>query len=322
MLKEPMDIKKQFPIRKSKKQKESFRAAVTDFAAGLGYSCETEKFTGGSNLVIGDPEAAKFLITAHYDTPAALPFPNLITPCNAVTFLLYQFFVIGLYLLVSFGAGFAVYFLTNSEDAAFWTGYVLYFVMLILMMVGPANRNNANDNTSGVVTVLETARTMPENLRHQVCFVLFDLEEAGLLGSSAYRKTHKAATENQVILNLDCVGDGNEILLFPTKKLKKDESKLAVLRSACGSFGNKRISLRDKGFSVYPSDQRNFPLGVGIAAFRKTKSGLLYCGRIHTKKDTVLDHGNVNLLRAALTTCIGKDDMQEKTQKEILEEIQ
>ena len=35
----------------------------------------------------------------------------------------------------------------------------MYWVMLLLMMVGPANKHNANDNTSGVVTVLETMRS-------------------------------------------------------------------------------------------------------------------------------------------------------------------
>ncbi len=305
MLTEPMDIKSQFPIRKSKKQKEAFRKEVRAYVTELGYPCKTEMFTAGNNLVIGDPEKAKFLITAHYDTPAALPVPNLITPCNAVTFVLYQFAIVALFVIAAIAAGFLGAWISSNPDVGSLCAFAVYWAMLILMLVGPANKNNANDNTSGVVTVLETARTLPENLRDQVCFVLFDMEEAGLLGSSAYRKAHKAASENQIVLNLDCVGDGNEIILFPTKKLKKDEKKLSVLRTACGSFGSKRIWLRDKGFSVYPSDQKNFPYGVGIAAFHKTKKGLLYCSRIHTKRDTVLDPTNVNLLRAALTTCIG-----------------
>ena len=58
--------------------------------------------------------------------------------------------------------------------------YISYFAMLLLMMFGPANRHNSNDNTSGVITVLEIMSTLPENLRDKVCFVLFDLEEAGL----------------------------------------------------------------------------------------------------------------------------------------------
>ena len=46
-----------------------------------------------------------------------------------------------------------------------------------------------------------------------------------------------------------------------------------------------------------------FPYGVGICALKKSKFGL-YLGRIHTKKDTVLEETNVNILRSALTSLI------------------
>ncbi len=61
--------------------------------------------------------------------------------------------------------------------------------------------------------------------------------------------------------------------------------------------------VHEKGFSVYPSDQANFPYGVGICALRK-KGEILYLSRIHTPKDTVLEETNVNILRAALITFI------------------
>ena len=41
-------------------------------------------------------------------------------------------------------------------------------------------------------------------------------------------------------------------------------------------------------------------------SLRKSKFGL-YLGRIHTKKDTVLEETNVNILRAALTSFISCD---------------
>ena len=46
----------------------------------------------------------------------------------------------------------------------------------------------------------------------------------------------------------------------------------------------------------YPSDQVHFPLGMGVAAFRKSKFGLMV-GRIHTGRDTVFQGENVALLR-------------------------
>ena len=185
----------------------------------------------------------------------------------------------------------------------------LTVLLLALMLIGPANRHNANDNTSGVVTLLEILRTLPENQRDKVCFVLFDLEEAGLIGSSSYRKAHKKATDHQLVLNLDCVGDGDHLLMFPTKALKKNRRKLTSLYKACGYFGNKSLLVHEKGFGIYPSDQMVFPYGVGICALQKGKHGL-YVSRIHTAKDTVLEITNVNILRAALTSFISCDAAQ------------
>lgn len=307
-MKEPMEILTRYPVRKSKKQKQTFREDVKRYVTSLGYESHEEKGSLGSrNFVIGDPETAKVLITAHYDTCAALPFPNLLTPCNFLPFLGYQLFMAVVLLATPVLLGALIGWLTGNGGLGYWIGYASFWVFLVLMLVGPANKSNANDNTSGVVTLLEIARTLPENQRDKVCFVLFDLEEAGLLGSASYRKAHKNETDKQLVLNLDCVGDGDHIRLFPTKKLKKEENSMAGLKKVCGNFGQKDIRIQDKGFAIYPSDQAAFPYGVGICALRASKFGL-YLGRIHTRRDTILEQTNVNLLRAALTTFISQGE--------------
>lgn len=305
MIQTPMDVLEQYPVRKSKRQKQAFREDIQAYSHTLGYQVTVEKGTcGARNLILGDPEQAKFLVTAHYDTCARMLLPNFIAPCNLLVFLGYQILMVILLLVAALIAGVGTVVLSRSLFLAEQVALGVYWVLLLSMLIGPANKHNANDNTSGVVTLLEIARSLPENRRNNVAFVLFDLEEAGLLGSSSYRKAHKAQTDKQIVLNLDCVGDGDEIMLFPTKKLKKDSKKLDVLRPVCGQFGKKSIRLREKGFAKYPSDQKNFPYGVGIAAFHRKKGIGLYCSRIHTKRDTVLEITNVNLLRAALTTLI------------------
>jgi Zn-dependent M28 family amino/carboxypeptidase len=155
-----------------------------------------------------------------------------------------------------------------------------------------------------VVTVLETASKLPPELRSQVCFVLFDLEEAGLVGSGGFWKKHKKTAKEQTVLNCDCCGDGNQIMFFPMKKLKKDEKRMENLRALTVNEGEMTLSVREKGFSYYPSDQKHFPYGVGIAAFRRSSWAGLYLGRIHTKKDTILEETNVNILRAAIISLI------------------
>lgn len=304
MVNTPMDILKLFPVRKTAQQKETFRSSVKSYAEGLGYAVAVEQGSQNAhNVVIGDPKTAKYLVTAHYDTPARMFLPNFITPLNLLIYLLYQFLVVGVLILIAFAAGFAVYFPTQNAKLAFAFGYIAYFAVLILMMKGPANPNNANDNTSGLVTLLEIAAALPKDARQKVCFVLFDLEESGLVGSASYRKLHKAETENQIVLNLDCVGDGDHILMFPTKKLKAHNDAMAQLSGLDRQVGTKSLTMHKKGFAFCPSDQRKFPLGVGIMAFRKWK-GILYCDKIHTVKDTVLDTENVTFIRDAVVSLL------------------
>ncbi|MBQ7344985.1 MAG: M28 family peptidase [Oscillospiraceae bacterium] len=309
MLKVPMDVLSHFPVRKSAKQKKAFREAVESYANDLGYRVTIESGSLGSrNVVIGDPNPARYLVTAHYDTCARLPFPNLITPCNLVTFILYQILTVAVMFAFVLAVGTATYLITQDPQATYWTSLLSMYLFLILIMVGPANKHNANDNTSGVVTLLEIARSLPNELRNKVCFVLFDLEEVGLVGSASYRSNHKKATNDQIILNLDCVGDGDELVMFPTGRLKKDRAKMRQLIDVERSCNEKSLRVHQKGFSIYPSDQANFPYGVGIAAFHRAKGVGLYCSRIHTHRDTILEEANVNFLRTAIISVIAGDD--------------
>lgn len=310
MLDDIIKLGDDFPIRKSKKQKAAFRAAVQDYVGKLGYPVTEEKCSfGGRNIIIGNPEKAKYVVTAHYDTCAWMPVPNLVTPCNLLPFIGYQMFVV----FLLFGICAVAYALLDlflpDSILPFTVSYTLLWVLLVMIMIGPANHHNRNDNTSGVVSVLHMAENLPENLKDTVAFVLFDLEEAGLLGSSSYAKKHKKEVKNQIILNLDCVGDGDEIWMFPTGKAKKDKNLIENLQNITGDHGEKSVHLRLRGFAYYPSDQANFPKGVGIAALNRSWAGA-YVGRIHTAKDLILESENVNLLCSCLIQLISSDTAQ------------
>ena len=163
MITKPMDVLQHFPIRKSKAQKQQFRDAVQSYLKSLGYDSTIEKGSmGAHNIVIGNPETAKYLITAHYDTPAALPFPNLITPCNFLPFLGYQILLTLVMFAAAFIPGLLLALAGVSAENASLIWLLCLYALLALMLVGPANKHNANDNTSGVVTVLEIAKSLPE----------------------------------------------------------------------------------------------------------------------------------------------------------------
>lgn len=308
MIQEPIQVLEKFPVRKSKEQKAAFTQAIMEYAQKQGYAVKVEEEKRSvHNIVIGQPDSAQYLITAHYDTPASIGLPNLIAPNNPVAFFGIQFALVGIMLLAAVVVGFCVYWISGYERAAYLVGYFFYLAILLLMLKGPANRSNANDNTSGVVTVLQILTKLPENLRDRVCFVLFDMEEAGLVGSAAYRKRHKDATENQWVLNLDCVGDGDIIQLTPVKKAREDSVLLNRLSRICGKAGEKELRLRSKGFYKGSSDHKNFPKGVAIMAFQCSKLIGLYCGRIHTWRDTILEETNVCLLRDRLIALVADD---------------
>lgn len=144
----PMDILTEFPVRKTAKQKRAFQEAVRVYAEGQGYGYREEKGSFGCrNMIIGDPESAEFLVTAHYDTCAALPIPNLVTPCALLPFLGWQLVLCAWMILLPVLPALAVGFLTGNYEVCFGIWHILFWVGLAMMIVGPANRHNANDNT-------------------------------------------------------------------------------------------------------------------------------------------------------------------------------
>ncbi len=293
------EVLSKFPIRKGKAQKEAFRAWLANFFKDTGYYTQVE--SGGTiiksnNIIVGNPEMAKVIFTAHYDTCAGLPFPNFITPHNFLIYLLYQIAIVIPMFVLAIGA--EILLLLCWDDCPLWLAtFVVYFVLIFCfwwIMAGPANKHNANDNTSGVVTLIEIASALPIEDRHDVAFVFFDNEEKGLLGSSFFKKSHGNALKNTLLINFDCVSDGEYIHLFPNKKVKTNAAIITLLKKHFTSNTEKTVKVIE-GFGFYPSDQKAFPLGVGVAALHKGKVGY-WLGRIHTKRDTVFDEQNISLL--------------------------
>ncbi len=289
-----------FQVRKSKAQKSAFRNWLIDTLKLKGYDVRIE--SGGSliksnNVIIGNPESAKVVYTAHYDTCAVLPFPNFITPQNMFIYLLYQILIV--IPVFAFAIGAEILLLFFWDDAPMWLAmFVVYFVLgfcIWWMMDGPPNIHTMNDNTSGVALLLEIALSLPAEHRDDVAFIFFDNEEKGLLGSSLFKKMHGVKMKNTLVINFDCVSDGNYIQFYPNKALKKDQKMLDLIETSFLTDDCKQINVV-KGFGFYPSDQKAFAYGVGVAALHKGPLGY-WLGRIHTKRDIVFDTRNIDLLR-------------------------
>ena len=295
-------IMSDFQIRKSRKQKEAFRAWLCGELEKAGYAPKVEKGFAAQNVVVGDPETAKVIFSAHYDTCAVLPIPNFITPRNMFFYGCYQLLlVLGMFaavLLVELAA--ALLMKLAGMEPSVWLHMLLAYALCIFfcwwILDGKANRHTANDNTSGTITLLETALAMPGEDRGKVCFVFFDNEEKGLFGSAAFTKAHKKAKKETLNINFDCVSDGDYIQFFPSKPLKKDEETLKRIETAFQGRGEKRTEVVH-GSGFYPSDNKAFKMGVGVCALKKKKIIGYYMDRIHTGRDTVLEEENIALLR-------------------------
>ncbi len=285
-----------YQVRKTKAQKNSFIGYALGKAQELGWDAHVEqgKF-GARNIVVGDPERAKVVYTAHYDTCPVLPFPNFITPKNFSVYLLYNCLIIlaAMAVCVVVGVVWGVLSCFLNIDPAIVSPLftLLYWVLLLLLLFGPANKHTANDNTSGVTVLFGIMKNMPQELRESTAIIFFDLEEVGLIGSASYSGAHKNVKKNKLLLNFDCVSDGDNIMLL----LKKDAVQYKdKIESAFVSREDMNVIVTDKAF--YPSDQANYKMGVGVAALKKTKRGMLYMDKIHTKNDTVFRRENIDFL--------------------------
>ena len=295
----------QFPIRKSKAQKEAFRTWVLEECEKLGYDAQVEKKGSSNNVVIGDPEKAEAIFTAHYDTPPEMLWPNFITPCNFLVYLIYQVGIVLAMLVLCAALGFGLAWLTGVEVLGVLAAYVVYMGVFLLMMFGPANKNNANDNTSGTAAVLEAMARIPAENRGKVAFILFDNEEKGMLGSSAYASMHKQVKKTAFLVNMDCVGLGENILVFAPKKARK-HAHYEKLQAAMNAQSGRNLAWFKMEGRFYPSDQMQYKCGIAVCACKKARVIGYYCDKIHTKRDTVADGGNIAFIADGLADFAAK----------------
>ena len=262
-------------MRYTHKQKSAFIDWVLAYAQKNGLSAAVEE--GGKrirsrNIIFGDVNRARTIITAHYDTCAWTPIGAFMTP--------------GCWLMIVLIELVQMIFLLP---------------LLLMMFLGPANRHTANDNTSGVLLVLLLARRMKE--RSDVAFVLFDNEEKGLFGAQAFIKAHPQAAR-RFLLNIDCVGDGDTLLytgMKPGMKMPQAKRILAAMQEIAPQYGMKTASGEFPRW-LYPSDQMLFPRGTAFAALKGRR--ILYLDRIHTGRDTVLDLRNLRCLAEIICQAI------------------
>lgn len=308
-------ILQDYQVRKSNKQKTEFIEYIKNRLAESGYDREkdiTVESQGkgaflSRNIVVGNPEEAKVYLTAHYDTCAVLPFPNLMAPTNPVIFIGYQMVIVVILLLFAALVAYPFHLLFHHPLVTYYGFLGGMLLMLYQVMFGYRNKHTANDNTSGVIAITKILENLPIEYRNKVCVVYFDNEEKGLFGSAFFAKKHKKTVKNKLLINLDCVGDGDNIVSLAKRKAREDadyQLLVEVMQSHDAGFDGVYLCRKMKPM-MFPSDQSNYDKGIGICAVRKSPVGR-YVARIHTPLDTRCRKENIEYLTKVFVDYLGK----------------
>ena len=297
-------INQNYPARKDMQEKIKFRDYIVETLKKKGIEAKIERTKEGKNdnIVVGDPTTANAVFTAHYDTPARSLFPNIMMPKSRVIFYAYQFVPIIFLLVVSFTFAYIVGHVIINDMRAYALSFLLaYYGLFFGIMRVFKNKNNYNDNTSGVATILSIIDELSPEELNNVAFILFDNEEKGKKGSKAYFADHKEQMKDKFLVNFDCVGNGNNVIFIAQKDAVNSE-EYKILES---SFSNKEkfnLEFLTHKQADSNSDHKNFPKGVACVACKNNKKGFLYTPYIHTNKDLVAENSNIEFLTK--NTCI------------------
>jgi len=286
-----------YPVRKNTTEKADFREWLLRELRRTGLPASEERYgkTNGSvNVIAGDPDRARVFLTAHYDTASRMPLPDFVSPTNVAAHVLYHFMAALLLMLAALALSFAVSFPLNQPKLMLPLFLILAVLGLFVSAFGPANRCNANGNTSGVLALLDIARALGREDR--VCFVFFDNNAKNLLGASAFRKKHPESAQTGLFLNFDCVGDGTHLLLMPSRVGRWDEKLLSALEEGFDGAQGMSVHLLTKGLCYDPSDHRRFKLHVAVKACRYLRGLGYYIPHLRTGRDAVLRTENIRCI--------------------------
>lgn len=287
-----------YPVRRKTQEKENMRAYLIGQLRSLGYDAKLNDCGKAVNVIAGDPERAKLIYAAHYDTGVRELLPPIICPTRPVTYMLYQAITPVLVLALSFALSVGVTFVLNLPNLALPLFVLLLVGVMAYLRFGPSETRSQNDNTSGVAALLGTAEQLTPRDRGKVAFVFLDGGSGSMQGAKGFRKRYPSAKEKPVLC-LDCVGSGDEILILPGKGARWDGDLLDAINE--GFENSERKTCYDKvdGLVHFPGDHRAFKNGVAICAVRKVRG----FGRLirPTGADNGVDDENLTILRSGLT---------------------
>ena len=100
--------------------------------------------------------------------------------------------------------------------------------------------------------------------------------------------------KEKLLINFDCVSDG-DTFLFGISKKANQKYHVPLVRSYAAA-DNKKVLFENLKKIYYPSDQAGFPMAIAVAALKYKEPFGYYMDRIHTKRDTIFLEENITYL--------------------------
>lgn len=266
--------------RFSPKRKRMFRADLITYLEQLGYTVVVDKKWLGTNIYFGNFNA-EYGLTAHYDTATNM---RVLYPAMRLFGARYGQFVILLPFFVLMK--FPIPFLIVSS---------IFLIVVFIGLLIP-NKYNYNDNSSGVLTILEHAKANAG--QDNVFYALTDNEEKGLFGAKMLRTYLKKNSYTKKIINIDCVGIGDYFLLCSVKDSSYFQSTYQQLQTS--------FEIKPMVSKLLASDHVLFGKdGVMITAVCDSKYlNDVYIKNLHSNLDRELDQLNIKTTLQMIDTII------------------
>lgn len=279
-------------VRFTREQRRTAEEAMEKLIAGWGYPVQIEG--DGRNhrqIVVGDPEHAGIMVTAHYDTPSRKLMPGLEVPLNPAFHGLYQLICAVVYMIPALIVMLLVTQLIRNPRIGLAAFLICYVLTLAALRNAAANRNNRNAS-SGLKAVLCLLKSLPEEKRSHLCAVLFDDGEKGHRSAREFGMTHPREQHMRFSICLDRVGRGSHLLLIASDQAQK-----------CMGFGRlKRLveentamhgRVADSRRCVMSRDARLFRCGCQITVLEKKLLGLVHSA-LNTPGDNVCEENCIS----------------------------
>lgn len=304
-------ILEKYKHRRTKNQKMKFINHLSDIFYDNGYPFFEERrgiFGDHINVLIGDIKSAKTVVCARYSERPTLFVPNLIAPKNKFIVYLYRFFIFLIMQVISLMAEDAFFNITKNIFISFASFIVVMLILAAIICFGPSFAKNADDNTSGVISIIETAKTFtPEQLKHSsLAFVLLDDGCFGFNGAKHLCKLHKKNIDEKVIINIDSIGSGEHIFYICNDNLQDDTVQTDKIIESIENHNKKINTVCQRQNIAFHSDGDIFEKSMTISSFSRGLSGIICSMRRHTIADTKIDEINISLIKNFIIKLVRK----------------